>query len=360
MEKQSTSCPQCGHENPLTQIRCSKCSSLITREAREASKGNSLPSYQKKKEQASSVQGSTAIKVHPSRAKKSNAAKSTKTAAYTPAGYQTAKSRLNKTAAAEAEEAQAKPIEPIAVLADDAAQPAKQQTAAESLAEKLSSLQAQTAMASEPAKQEAAASPTDDSEVLEAVFAEELEEDEGILVVDAIIIEPENKHLQPESLSKGGEEAQYSSPTVPINMDLFDEPVSVYKERAEVSAESDSDIESSAANAFELVSISGDFSISIDKPEIVLGRAASASVYLKDKLYVSRLHAKIRLVGNKVFIEDISNTNHTFVNNEFIKRGYMAELQDGDEIGLGGKIVNGSRQNDAAFFYFRSSDFIAI
>ena len=65
--------------------------------------------------------------------------------------------------------------------------------------------------------------------------------------------------------------------------------------------------------------------------------------YLADKAYVSRQHAKIMKDDNKVYIENLSNTNFTFVNNQKIAE--KTELHVDDEIGLGGNETNGCRQS---------------
>jgi pSer/pThr/pTyr-binding forkhead associated (FHA) protein len=107
-------------------------------------------------------------------------------------------------------------------------------------------------------------------------------------------------------------------------------------------------------SGFALVSLNGDYSyhIPIDSKETVIGRAAEAKEFLRNKPFVSRRHCKVRIIGQKAYLEDINETNHTYVNNAAVKEGYMAELSDGDEIGLGGKIIGGARQEEAAFFVF--------
>jgi pSer/pThr/pTyr-binding forkhead associated (FHA) protein len=55
-----------------------------------------------------------------------------------------------------------------------------------------------------------------------------------------------------------------------------------------------------------------------------------------------------------VFIENLSRTNKTFINNEEIPDGIPTALQNGDEIGLGGKIIDGNRQDKAAYLTFQA------
>jgi hypothetical protein len=62
----------------------------------------------------------------------------------------------------------------------------------------------------------------------------------------------------------------------------------------------------------------------------VLGRKGS-DITIKDQK-VSKKHARIKEIGNKIIIEDIKSTNGTFVNNERI---IAIELQSGDLISLG-------------------------
>lgn len=103
---------------------------------------------------------------------------------------------------------------------------------------------------------------------------------------------------------------------------------------------------------YELRSIDSAFSVLIDKPTIVIGRQAELSDYLCTKNYVSRTHAKLTIVAEKVFIENVSSTNRTFVNNELLPDATPTPLNNGDEIGLGGKVISGERQENAAYLIF--------
>ena len=104
---------------------------------------------------------------------------------------------------------------------------------------------------------------------------------------------------------------------------------------------------------YELHTLNDDFSVVIDKPLIVLGRESELKDYLKNKPFVSRQHAELTVIADKVFIKNLSKTNKTFINNEEILSDTTVELHGGDEIGLGGKIVAGNRQEQAAYFIFR-------
>ena len=75
--------------------------------------------------------------------------------------------------------------------------------------------------------------------------------------------------------------------------------------------------------------------------------------YLAEKEYVSRQHARFTVEAGKVFVENLSRTNRTYVNNEEIPDAVPVALADGDEIGLGGKVIGGSRQDKAAYLIFR-------
>ncbi len=105
--------------------------------------------------------------------------------------------------------------------------------------------------------------------------------------------------------------------------------------------------------SYELKSYDGAFSVTLDKPLVVIGRESELKEYLQAKVYVSRQHARLTVVADKVFVENLSRTNKTFLNNEEIPDGTPTAIQNGDEIGLGGKVIDGSRQDKAAYFVFQ-------
>jgi len=111
--------------------------------------------------------------------------------------------------------------------------------------------------------------------------------------------------------------------------------------------------EAKKAFSYELRSYDGAFSVTIDKPLVVVGRETELKEYLQTKVYVSRQHARLTVVADKVFVENMSRTNKTFLNNEEIPDGTPTALKSGDEIGLGGKVIDGSRQDQAAYFIFQ-------
>ena len=82
--------------------------------------------------------------------------------------------------------------------------------------------------------------------------------------------------------------------------------------------------------------------------EVVIGREHELKNYLAAKNFVSRRHCRLTLEGDELFIEDLNSANGTYVNNEKIFR--KTKLSKGDEVGLGGAIFNGSRQDKAAYF----------
>lgn len=106
--------------------------------------------------------------------------------------------------------------------------------------------------------------------------------------------------------------------------------------------------------AYVLQAVGDVFSVILDEPDTVIGREACLCEYLENRLYVSRRHARLTISGGKVFLENLSTTNRTFLNN--VPAGdEPAELHDGDEIGLGGLVIDGRRQEDAVYFVFHTA-----
>lgn len=106
------------------------------------------------------------------------------------------------------------------------------------------------------------------------------------------------------------------------------------------------------AFSYELTAIGDEFTVTLDQPVCIIGRESGLKDYLDSKMYVSRQHAKLTIVAGKVLIENLSNTNKTFINNKMIPGSEPISLADGDEIGLGGTETGGQRQNQAAYFLF--------
>lgn len=103
---------------------------------------------------------------------------------------------------------------------------------------------------------------------------------------------------------------------------------------------------------YVMTSLDGEYAYEIKDGTAILGRENEMKEYLADKAYVSRQHAKIMKDDDKVYIENLSNTNFTFVNNQKIAE--KTELHIDDERGLGGNETNGSRQSEAAYLILRN------
>ena len=104
---------------------------------------------------------------------------------------------------------------------------------------------------------------------------------------------------------------------------------------------------------FMLSSIDGKYAFEINEASVIIGREQNMREYLQKKPFVSRTHAKIMIDGDALIIENLSGTNYTYVNNKKMGLGERVTLIDGDELGLGGFVKNGERQNDAAYFLVR-------
>lgn len=98
-----------------------------------------------------------------------------------------------------------------------------------------------------------------------------------------------------------------------------------------------------------LHSVDANFTFTLDKPVTIIGREAEMCQYLEAKVYVSRKHAKFTFTNDGIYIENMSSTNHTYVNNTLIPSDAPTRLKNGDEIGLGGIEINGKRQCNAAY-----------
>lgn len=103
--------------------------------------------------------------------------------------------------------------------------------------------------------------------------------------------------------------------------------------------------------SYTLSSLDGQYAYALTAGETIVGRENSMGDYLAARSYVSRAHAKFTLENGELYIENLSGTNYTFVNNQ--KIAAKTKLEDGDELGLGGTSTNGRRQNDAAYFLVR-------
>ena len=109
--------------------------------------------------------------------------------------------------------------------------------------------------------------------------------------------------------------------------------------------------EKPSGTTFVLSSTDGQYAYKLTSDEIIIGRENVMSEYLSVKSYVSRSHARLSIINGELFIENMSNTNFTYVNNQKITE--KTRLNDGDEIGLGGTSTNGKTQSMAAYFIVR-------
>lgn len=104
---------------------------------------------------------------------------------------------------------------------------------------------------------------------------------------------------------------------------------------------------------YVLTSLDGSYAYEIKVGNTVIGREYEMKDYLQGKSYVSRKHAELNLQEGKLFIKNYSGTNYTYINTKKIDIDESRELQDGDEIGLGGNSQGGERQDEAAYFVIR-------
>ena len=100
--------------------------------------------------------------------------------------------------------------------------------------------------------------------------------------------------------------------------------------------------------AFVLRSLDAKITFTIDRDNITVGRENELKDYLATKTFVSRRHCRFTLENDSLFVEDLNSANSTYVNNQKIST--KTKLTRGDEIGLGGAVFNGSRQDNAAYF----------
>ncbi len=105
------------------------------------------------------------------------------------------------------------------------------------------------------------------------------------------------------------------------------------------------------ALACVLSSLDGQYAYKVTAGETVIGREGSMSDYLSTKSYVSRVHAKLTADDGAFYIENLSGTNFTYVNNKKIVG--KTKLENGDELELGGTNINGKCQSEAAYFAVR-------
>lgn len=100
---------------------------------------------------------------------------------------------------------------------------------------------------------------------------------------------------------------------------------------------------------YQLATLDGDFFYRIPCGETVIGREQGMGEYLSGKPFVSRSHARLIVEDGKLYIENLSGTNFTYVKGVKIPLG-KTQLNIGDEVSLGGIMVHGQRQVEAAYF----------
>lgn len=109
--------------------------------------------------------------------------------------------------------------------------------------------------------------------------------------------------------------------------------------------------EDNCKKTFVLSSLDGQYAYKITADEITVGRENVMSDYLLAKSYVSRSHARFVVENEDLYIDNLSGTNFTYINNKKIIG--KVKLENGDEIGLGGTNFNGKYQSEAAYFIVR-------
>ena len=111
----------------------------------------------------------------------------------------------------------------------------------------------------------------------------------------------------------------------------------------------------SSSRRFEFAAVDGnaDFEVPAEMTELIVGREAFLGDYLAGKMYVSRQQAAIVLDKDQFMIRNLSGTNPTFVDNQELEPGKEYSFPYGKEIGLGGKVINGNRQKEAAYLILR-------
>lgn len=107
------------------------------------------------------------------------------------------------------------------------------------------------------------------------------------------------------------------------------------------------EVEAEKPQVFVLTSLDGEVTFPVTEA-VVIGREKAMSDYLEKKPYVSRTHARLTPEEGGLWVENLSNTNYTYVNNRRITE--KTQLQPGDELGLGGTGIDGNRQEQAAYF----------
>ncbi|MFP6807619.1 MAG: FHA domain-containing protein [Pseudomonadales bacterium] len=73
---------------------------------------------------------------------------------------------------------------------------------------------------------------------------------------------------------------------------------------------------------------------------IIIGRNPKDSPYIINHADVSRKHARMKVMKNWVFIEDLGSTNGTSVNGRSIEDKGPVSVNSGDQIIIGSVVMN--------------------
>ena len=75
-----------------------------------------------------------------------------------------------------------------------------------------------------------------------------------------------------------------------------------------------------------------------DENTVFIGRSFKSDIQINDNA-ISRKHLKIFRIGKRFFIEDLKSTNGTLINGESIASGESYEVGEGDNIQIGGTVI---------------------
>lgn len=103
----------------------------------------------------------------------------------------------------------------------------------------------------------------------------------------------------------------------------------------------------------QLVSLDGSYVYELCEKELLIGRYHDLADYLDRFRYVSRTQAKLSWRENHPVLTSLSRSNPTYINDQALAFNQSRPLHDGDEIGLGGCVIDGERQDDAAYLIVR-------
>ncbi len=76
----------------------------------------------------------------------------------------------------------------------------------------------------------------------------------------------------------------------------------------------------------------------IDENTVFIGRSFKSDIQINDNA-ISRKHLKVFRIGKRFFIEDLKSTNGTLINGEPIASGESYEVGEGDNIQIGGTVI---------------------